>query len=63
MNSNQLLTISDVRDVLQISASTLLRLRRHGFPQPVVVSAGAVRWTSAQIDAWVAKQGKAEVAA
>ncbi|MBB4859438.1 putative DNA-binding transcriptional regulator AlpA [Novosphingobium chloroacetimidivorans] len=52
----RVLTVEQVCDLLQISPSTLLRLRRNpDFPKPLEVGGRGIRWASDGIDAWVAR--------
>ena len=56
VSSNYLLTIDDVMRLTGYkSPSTIYRLihRQDGFPQPVALGGGRVRWRSSEIELWL----------
>ena len=56
----QILRVADLQDQLNLSRTTIWRLRRAGeFPQPIRLSANAVGWHAHDIDEWLAKRPKA----
>ena len=56
----QILRVADLEDMLNLSRTTIWRLRRAGeFPQPIRLSANAVGWTAEVIDKWLAERPKA----
>ena len=57
----RLLNVGQVASRLNISTRQVYRLLRRDptFPQPVRKSAKLVRWREADLNAWIAAQGKA----
>jgi predicted DNA-binding transcriptional regulator AlpA len=55
--AGSLMTIRDLRLMLQVSQSTLVRLRAKGeFPEPMLIVGRSPRWTRSQVAGWVASQ-------
>ena len=56
----QILRVADLEAQLNLSRTTIWRLRRAGeFPQPIRLSANAVGWPAHVIDEWLAERPKA----
>jgi prophage regulatory protein len=54
IDRDRLISIDEVRSRVQVSRSTLWRLRRTGeFPDPVTVSPHRKLWLERSIDAWI----------
>ena len=55
-----ILRVADLLDQLNLSRTTIWRLRRAGkFPQPIRLSANAIGWPAHVIDKWLAERPKA----
>jgi len=55
IDAMQLLTVTDVCNLLRISKPTLWRLRRSGdFPDPTTVTERIFGWRRCEIDEWLA---------
>ena len=53
----QILRVADLQDLLNLSRTTIWRLRQAGeFPQPIRLSANAVGWHAHDIYEWLAKR-------
>ncbi len=51
------LTVKQLCDLLQVSRSTLNKLRTEdGFPRPVIAIHQCLRWSVAEIDEWLSRQ-------
>ena len=56
----QILRVADLEAQLNLSRTTIWRLRRAGeFPQPIRLSANAVGWPAHVIDEWLEERPKA----
>jgi len=56
----QILRVADLQAQLNLSRTTIWRLRRAGeFPQPLRLSANAVGWPAHVIDEWLAARPEA----
>ena len=56
----QILRVADLQALLNLSRTTIWRLRQAGeFPQPIRLSANAVGWPAHDIYEWLAKRPKA----
>ena len=56
----RLLTIAEVCDRLQIHRASIYRRMRSGhFPEPLKISARAVRWRADEVEAWIASRDRA----
>lgn len=56
----QILRVADLQAQLNLSRTTIWRLRRAGeFPQPIRLSANAVGWPAHVIDEWLAERPEA----
>ena len=56
----QILRVADLQALLNLSRTTIWRLRRAGeFPQPIRLSANAVGWPAHVIDEWLAERPEA----
>ena len=56
----QILRVADLEAQLNLSRTTIWRLRRAGvFPQPIRLSANAVGWPAHVIDEWLSERPKA----
>ena len=56
----QILRVADLQALLNLSRTTIWRLRRAGeFPQPIRLSANAVGWPAHVIDEWLAERPQA----
>ena len=56
----QILRVADLEAQLNLSRTTIWRLRRAGvFPQPIRLSANAVGWPADVIDEWLSERPKA----
>ena len=54
INALQLLTVTDVCQLLRMSEPTLWRLRRAGnFPEPMTVTERIFGWRESEIEAWL----------
>jgi excisionase family DNA binding protein len=52
---NELLTSQDLADKLRVSVSTIKAWRKQGkIPAPLSLSRKSLRWSQADIDAWIA---------
>jgi predicted DNA-binding transcriptional regulator AlpA len=57
LDSLQLLTVTDVCQLLRISKPTLWRIRRSGdFPDPTTVTERIFGWRRSEIDGWLASR-------
>lgn len=53
------LTQAQLQDRLQVSRSTLHKLRAEpGFPAPIISMHNCVRWSAADIDDWLSRRGR-----
>jgi len=51
---DRLIPGKEVVNVVNLSRSTIWRLRRRGlFPEPIRISAGRVAWSANDIDEWI----------
>lgn len=56
----RILRVADLVALLNISRTTIWRLRRAGlFPEPIRLSANAVGWLAHVIDEWIAERPQA----
>ena len=56
----QILRVADLEALLNLSRTTIWRMRRAGeFPQPIRLSANAVGWPAHVIDEWLAERPQA----
>ena len=56
----QILRGADLQAQLNLSRTTIWRLRRAGeFPQPIRLSANTVGWSAHAIDEWLAERSEA----
>ena len=56
----QILRVADLVALLNLSRTTIWRMRRAGeFPQPIRLSANAVGWPAHVIDEWLAQRPQA----
>ena len=56
----QILRVADLVALLNLSRTTIWRMRRAGeFPQPIRLSANAVGWPARVIDEWLAQRPQA----
>ena len=56
----RILRVADLVALLNISRTTIWRLRRAGlFPEPIQLSANAVGWPAHVIDEWIAQRPQA----
>lgn len=56
----QILRVADLVALLNLSRTTIWRMRRAGlFPQPIRLSANAVGWPAHVIDEWIAQRPQA----
>ena len=56
----QILRVADLVALLNLSRTTIWRLRRAGlFPEPIRLSANAVGWLAHVIDEWIAQRPQA----
>ena len=58
--ADRLLRRPEVENIVGLKTSTLYKMvRTGGFPPPVKITAGAVRWRLSEINAWIAARGVA----
>ena len=56
----RILRVADLEDLLNLSRTTIWRMRRAGeFPQPIRLSANTVGWFAHVIDEWLAERPQA----
>lgn len=56
----QILRVADLVALLNLSRTTIWRMRRAGlFPQPIRLSANAIGWPAHVIDEWIAQRPQA----